>query len=136
MQVQENPYLDEDDPWKGILSAIEFAIRATYQTTLQKTPAQMVFNHNMIFNITQKVDWELIKQRKQQVIQKNNSRENSKRIPHVYHAGDKVMLHLGTEYKHEQPYYGPYEIREVHSNGTVTIQKGAITEKVNIRQLQ
>ena len=96
----------------------------------------MVFNRDMIFNITHKVNWELIRQRKQAVIQKNNSRENSKRIPHEYHAGDKVMLHLGTEYKHEQPYHGPYEIREVHSNGTVTIQKGASTEKVNIRRLQ
>ena len=30
----ENTYLDENDPWKGILSATAFAIRSTYHTTL------------------------------------------------------------------------------------------------------
>ena len=29
-EIQTN-YLDEDDPWKGILSATAFAIRCTYQ---------------------------------------------------------------------------------------------------------
>jgi hypothetical protein len=29
-------YLEEDDPWKGILAATAFAIHATYHTTLQK----------------------------------------------------------------------------------------------------
>jgi hypothetical protein len=31
----ENNYLDEDDPWKGILSATAFTIWSTYHTTLQ-----------------------------------------------------------------------------------------------------
>ena len=47
----ENNYLDEVDPWKGILSATAFAVRATYHTTLQKTPEQLVFGINMILNI-------------------------------------------------------------------------------------
>ena len=33
----ENNYLDEEDPWKGILSATAFAVRSTYHTTLQKS---------------------------------------------------------------------------------------------------
>ena len=36
-ELQDN-YLDEDNPWKGILSATAFAVRSTYHTTLQKTP--------------------------------------------------------------------------------------------------
>ena len=39
-ELQDN-YLDEDDPWKGILSLISFVIRSTYHTTLQKTPGQL-----------------------------------------------------------------------------------------------
>ena len=31
----EDNYLDEDDPWKGILATTAFAIRATYHTTVQ-----------------------------------------------------------------------------------------------------
>ena len=34
----ESNYLDEDDPWKGILSATAFAVRSTFQTTLRNTP--------------------------------------------------------------------------------------------------
>jgi transposase InsO family protein len=40
-ELQDN-YLDEEDPLKGILSATAFAVRATYHTTLQKSPGQLV----------------------------------------------------------------------------------------------
>jgi hypothetical protein len=33
----ESNYLDEDDPWKGILSATAFAVRSTFHTSLQST---------------------------------------------------------------------------------------------------
>ena len=42
-ELQDN-YLDEKDPWSGILQATAFAVRSTYHTTLQKTPAQLVYN--------------------------------------------------------------------------------------------
>ena len=38
----EDNYLDEDDPWKGILSATAFAVRSTFHTTLRQTPGQLV----------------------------------------------------------------------------------------------
>jgi transposase InsO family protein len=44
-ELQDN-YLDEEDPWKGILSAAAFAVRSTYHTTLQKTPGQLVFGRD------------------------------------------------------------------------------------------
>ena len=47
----ETNYLDEDDPWKGILSATAFAVWSTFHTTLQKSPGQLVFGRDMIFNI-------------------------------------------------------------------------------------
>jgi hypothetical protein len=31
----ENVYLDDNDPWKGILSATAFAMQSTFHTTLQ-----------------------------------------------------------------------------------------------------
>ena len=134
-ELQEN-YLDEDDPWKGILSATAFAVRATYHTTLQKSPGQLVFGRDMIFNIKHQANWEYIQNRKQDIINQNNRRENAKRIPHQYNKGDLVLLRIGTEHKYEQPYSGPHTISEVFSNGTVRIQKGPIVETVNIRRLQ
>ena len=32
-----------NDPWSGILAATMFAVRATYHTTLQESPMQLVF---------------------------------------------------------------------------------------------
>ena len=104
-EVQDN-FLDEDDPWKGILSSTAFAVRSTYHTTLQKTPGQLIFGRDMIFNIKHTANWDYIKQRKQTLIQKNNLRENSKIIPHIYYTGDKVMLQIGNTFKYEQPYSG------------------------------
>ena len=133
-ELQDN-YLDEEDPWAGILSATAFAIRSTYHTTLQKTPGQLVFGRDMIFNIKHTANWEYIRTRKQDLINKNNQRENTKRIPHNYSVGDKILLIKGTENKYEQPNSGPHPILQVFQNGTVEIQKGAVTEVVNIRRI-
>ena len=93
--------LDEDDPFAGLIAAVGFAIRSTYHTTLQSTPGQLVFGRDMIFNILHIADWEYIKQRKQQMIHKNNQRENSNHIEHTYKVGDKGLVRRGTENKFE-----------------------------------
>ncbi len=41
-ELQTN-YLDEDIPWKGILSATAFAILCTYHSTLHSIPGQLIF---------------------------------------------------------------------------------------------
>ena len=133
-ELQTN-YLNEDDPWKGILSATAFAIRCTYHTTLHSTPGQLVFGRDTIFNIKHTANWEVIRQHKQKLINANNKRENAKRIPHQYCAGDKVMLQIGTENKYEQPYTGPHTIIATHTNGTVTLQVGPVQDRVNIRRI-
>ena len=133
-ELQEN-YLDEENPWKGILSAAAFAVRSTYHTTLQKTPGQLVFGRDMIFNVKHTANWEYIKARKQTLISKNNKLENAKRTPHTYVAGDQVMMRIGTENKQEQPYSGPHTIVEVKTNGTVRLRIGAVVDSVNIRRL-
>ena len=85
-------YLDQDDPWKGILSATAFAVRSTYHTTLKKTPRQLVFGRDMILNIKHIANWEYIRQNKQKMIEKNNKAENAKRVAYSYKEGDHVFL--------------------------------------------
>jgi transposase InsO family protein len=131
----ENNYLDEDDPWKGILSATAFAIRSTFHTSLKSTPGQLVFGRDMIFNIQHIANWEYIKQRKQKIINLNNQRENSKRVQHVYKVGDKVLLNRGTENKYESPYQGPFEITQVNDNGTVRLKVNSVEDTYNIRRI-
>ena len=134
----ESNYLDEDDPWKGILSATAFAVRSTFHTSLQSTPGQLVFGRDMIFNIQHIANWEFIKQRKQKIINLNNKKnkqENAKRVQHVYQVGDKVLLHRGTENKYESPYHGPFLIMQVNDNGTVRLKVNAVEDTYNIRRI-
>ena len=127
--------LDEEDPFAGLVSAVGFAIRSTYHTTLQATPGQLVYGRDMIFPIQHLADWQLIKNRKQQLIDKNNVRENAKRVDYDYKVGDQVLIYTPDPNKMEQPREGPYPVVQVHTNGTVTLQKGAVTQRFNIRQI-
>ncbi len=132
----EDNCLDEEDPWKGLLTAAAFAVRSTVHATLKKTPGQLVFGRDMIFNMQHEADWEVIKQRKQELINKNNARENSKRIPHTHRVGDKVLLRRGTENKMEATWAGPYEVLQVNDNGTVKMTVKAVTDTFNIRRIK
>jgi hypothetical protein len=94
-----------------ILSATAFAVRSTFHTTtLQKSPGQLVFGRDMILNIQHTANWDYIKQRKQQIIDNNNRRENATRKEHTYSVGDKVLLQQGTENKDEAPFSGYYTL--------------------------
>lgn len=132
-QVQN---MDEENPWIGILSAVAFAIRATVHTTTQATPMQLVFGRDAMLNIQFNANWKMIQQRKQKLIKQNNKRENSKRIPHEYKVGDKVLIKQDQNYKFgKDPYKGPYKITKVRTNGTVRIQEGITEDTYNIRMI-
>ena len=134
-KLQDNPYLDSDDLWSGILTAALFAMCSTYHTTLHAMPGQLMFGRDMILNTQYLADWTAIKAHKQQ-IHKNNIIENSKHIPHQYKVGDKVMLENHCANKYEQPYKGPYLVTQVNTNGTVHLKIDAVTDTVNIRCIQ
>ena len=82
VKLQDNPYIDMDGPWLGILAAASFAMCSTYHTTLRAIPGQLVFGRDMILNTQYLADWTAIKAHKQQLIHKNNIIENAKHIPH------------------------------------------------------
>ena len=133
-ELKEN-YLDEDDPWKGILCATAFAVRATVHTTLQKTPAQSVFGRDMILNVNHVENWEHIKQRQQALANKNDKRENSKRLPCKHEEGDSVLVKRGTETKHESPHEGPCSVLKICDDRTIWAQRGAVACTANIKKI-
>ena len=97
-----------------------FATRATYHTTTRATPSQLVFGRDAITNIQFGADWNLIPQRKQEMIRRKNTTENSKRIDHDYHVGDKVLFKDDDLAKFRaNPWQGPYVIIKVNGNGSV-----------------
>lgn len=127
--------VDEDDPFAGLVSAICFGIRSTYHTTLKATPGQVVFGRDMIYPIQHEVDWHRISKQKQSLIAKNNTNENKKRIDYDYAVGDRVLKLIADPNKMEPKREGPCVITRVHANGTVTLQYGVTTERLNIRQI-
>ena len=61
MRTIDMPHVSnaDDDPFAGVVSAICWAVRSTYHTTLKATPGQLVFGRDMIFNIKHEADWQL-----------------------------------------------------------------------------
>src|SRR5688500_3706669 len=89
----------------------------------------------MIFNIQHVANWELIRQNKQKLIDRNNKAENAKQVEHVYKKGNQVLLRQGMENKYKTPYKGPFAILQVNDNGTVRLKVGAVEDMYNIRRL-
>ena len=103
--------LDETNPWGQFLSATSFAIRSTVHTTLEASPAQLVFGRDMILPLSFKANWARIHMKREKEMMKNNDRENRSRIPHEYKVGDKVLLTKGKKpSKLDAPREGPYNV--------------------------
>jgi transposase InsO family protein len=52
----------EENPWGGILVGTIFAVGATYHTTMQATPMQLVFGLDYILNTKFEANWAFIRQ--------------------------------------------------------------------------
>jgi hypothetical protein len=88
-----------------------------HHTTLQATPCQLVFGRDMIHNIAFRANWDQIQNRKQEIIDKSNQKENKKKsgVPYEYKVGDQVLLKPpGILRKLSTPRTGPYPVMNVH----------------------
>ena len=81
------------------------------------------------------MDWELIRQRNQVQINKDNIRKNRHRVDYDYIVGDNIMLTNHTAYKYETPHKGPFVITLFFTNGTVKFQNVATQITYNIRHI-
>ena len=130
-----------DNPFKGILSAICFAIRATVHTTLQATPSQLVFGRDHLLNIKYEANLKQICKQKQRLINKNNKLENNKRKEYKYVVGQKVPIKTEQSRKFGKvPYKGPFEITAINNNGSARLrsllgQGGSVEQTYNIRNM-
>ena len=78
----------------------------------------------------------MIRQQKQTRINKNNIAENAKRKPYTYTIGQKVIILQDPSRKFgTNAYKGPYEITQIHTNGTVRLQIGPVQQTFNIRNI-
>jgi transposase InsO family protein len=56
----EERELDMKDPFTSVLSAAAFAIRSTYHTVLEASPAELVFGRHMLLPVKFNADWQAI----------------------------------------------------------------------------
>ena len=107
-----------------------WAIRSTYHTVLKSSPGAAIFGRDMLFDIPYVADWVEIGRRRQERVDNDNARENSRRLSFDYEVGQKVLLRKdGILRKAEDKYEGPYIITQVFCNGTVRIQRGSVNMK-------
>jgi hypothetical protein len=120
------------------LSDAAWAVRSTYHTVLKASPGAAIFGRDMIFDILFIADWQKIGEHRQQQTDLNNARENKGRIDYEYKVGQKVLLRkegilLNAESRwHKKPWL----IKSVHTNGTITVQRGNKIDRMNIRRVQ
>jgi hypothetical protein len=118
------------------LTNAAWAIRSTHHTVLGATPGAAIFGRDMLFDIPYLADWNSIGQRRQQLVDRQNAIENSRRIDFDYTVGQKVLLRKdGIIRKASLRNEGPYVVTQVFTNGTVRIQRGTISERLNIRRI-
>ena len=114
-----------------------WAIRSTHHTVLKCSPGAAIFGRDMMFNIPHIADWTKIGKYRQAQVKKNTDRENAQRTDFDYAVGGKVLVKKGGILrKAETVWTGPYRITTVHTNGTIRIQRGALSERLNIRRVK
>jgi hypothetical protein len=113
--------------------------QCTYHTTLQVTSAQLAFHRDMIMPTSYMAHWHSIRRRRQAITDRDNLRENARRVPHTYSVGDLVLIRQDTRGKLAKPTRGPYRLIDVarqRVNGTVVVDLNHHShETFNIRRL-
>ena len=114
-----------------------WAIRSTYHTVLKASPGAAIFGRDMLFDIPFLADWNKIGEYRQCPTDQNTLRENCSRRDWDYKVGDIVLLlKEGILRKGESKYESdPWTITSVHTNGTIRIQCGTKSERLNIRRV-
>ena len=128
--------LDTKDPFGSFLSAAAYAIRSTYHTVLEASPAELVFGRHMLLPVKFNADWQAIQAKRQKRMEDSNARENASRIELEYKIGDLIMkARPGKLAKLRGKRDGPYTVTHVYTNGTLRIQKGVVAERISIRRV-
>ena len=73
-------YVEEDDPWLVNFAAAAFSIISTTNNPKGYSLGQLLFGCDIIIPIKHRVDWELIRQKKQTQINKENICKQQKPI--------------------------------------------------------
>ena len=134
---------DSEGAWRtevdSMLQAVAWALRSTVNSTTKMTPANLLFNKDMVLNKEIDVNWLTIKEQREKQALVDNKRENAGRKEHTYSVGSKCWIvrnKFERARKLDKVAEGPFEILRVHNNGTVKIDRGGYDEVIHMRRLK
>jgi len=114
-----------------------FAHRASYSEAIRTSPGALVFGQDMVLGIPMIADLELIREHRQQLVDRRLLAANRKRFSYDYAVGDEVLKLVYKPAKLEPRAEGPYRVERVHANGTLTIRLSpAVIERISIRRVK
>ena len=100
------------------------------------SPGVLVFQRDMFVDILLIADIHTLTQHRQALIDKHLLQANSRRTRHEFKVNDQVFIKV-----HDHPNklslvcVSPFPIIQVHTNNTVTIQRGPVQEHLSIQHL-
>jgi hypothetical protein len=121
------------------LATATYAVRTAVHRTTGISPGALAFHRDMLLPIPIIADLDMLRQKRQALVDKNLLRQNLRRIRHDYTVGDEVLIldKNPNRNKLSPLAHGPFVIQQVHTNGTVTILRSPnIYERLNIRRLR
>jgi transposase InsO family protein len=114
-----------------------YATRCTFHSVLKTTPGGLAFGRDMILNIPLVADLELLRERRQQLINQRLITANAKRFSYDYRIGDEVLKIAYNPNKLDPRATGPYTVEQVHANGTLSIRlTPTVVERISLRRLK
>ena len=94
-------------------------------------------HRDMILNIPVTVDFELLRQQRQALVDKSLIAANKKRVDFDCQPGQQAHKRVHNPKKLDDRWHGPCPIERVHTNGTVALRlNDIVTERINIRRIK
>jgi hypothetical protein len=105
---------------------------------IRSTPGAAIFGRVIVFDTLFVADWCKFGERRQSLTDHGNQRKNAKGIDYNYKVGDMVLAIMEGILRKAEYAYGkePWTITTVHTNGTISIQRGNKTERLSIRRVE
>jgi len=134
LDMADSVYLADIDTF--IDNAV-WAIHSTYHKVLKASPGAAIFGQDMLFDILFVADWHKIGDYRQCQTDRSNIHENNKHVDYDYKVGDKILIRKDGILREAESIWRkePWTILTVHMNGTIRIQCGTKSERINIRRV-
>ena len=119
------------------LQTAVYSARTAIHSTLKISPGALAFHRDMLLNIPLIADFQLLRDKRQALIDQQLIRANHIRVSHDYQPHEQVLVLAYQTHKLEPRAMRPFIIERVHLNGTVTIRRSPyVTKHKNIRWIR